>query len=233
MGRKQRVMPWHRGRPAASFSDYLRELQKVELLRRNEEADLWREYRQAGSAESRLRLIEAYQPLVFKIVMHMRPPEPLLMDLIQEGAVGLIEAVERFDPGRQVRFPTFATYRIRGRVLNALDRVRVEVSLDHVMGMADDLSPVASLADPAAAAEMGGVENRSVLDSALAAIGRLPPRERAVMEAVVTAKEARMIARELRISLSHFYRLQKQATTRLRTILGLEAMHQPRHASGY
>ncbi len=227
------MMRWRRAGTPASLADYLRELQKVELLRPEQEAALWGEYRLAGSAESRLRLIEAYQPLVFKIVMQMRPPEPLLMDLIQEGAVGLIEAVERFDPGRQVRFPTFATYRIRGRVLNALDRVKVEVSLDQVIGTAEDLSPLASLADPAAAAEIGGVEDRSVVESALAAIRRLPPRERAVMEAVVASREARTIARELHISLSHFYRLQKQATTRLRTILGLEPMHQPRHASGY
>ncbi len=215
------------------FSDYLRELQKVALLSPPEEAHHWEAFRSGGSSVSRLRLIEAYQPLVFKVVMQLRPPEPLLMDLIQEGAVGLIEAVERFDPDRGVRFSTFASFRIRGRALNALDRVRIEISLDQVMAAADDPSPLARLADPDAALALAVVEDRAVVDRVLAAIEALPPRERQVLEAVVNSREPRHIARELQISLSHFYRLQKQALEHLRTVLGLEAMHRPQRATGY
>jgi RNA polymerase sporulation-specific sigma factor len=215
------------------FEDYLRELQKVALLRPAEEAEHWQMYRHGGKGSSRLRLIEAYQPLVFKVVMQLRPPEPLLMDLIQEGAVGLIEAVERFDPDRGVRFSTFASYRIRGRVLNALDRIRNEVSLDQVLAEREDQLPLAHLADPAAAAVLAGIEDRAVVEHALAVIEQLPPRERAVLKALVGAMEPRRTAQELRISLSHFYRLQKQATDHLRAIMGLERMHQPQRASGY
>lgn len=220
------------GNPAV-FYDYLRELQKVALLTPSEEAHHWEAFRAGGNSASRLRLIEAYQPLVFKVVMQLRPPEPLLMDLIQEGAVGLIEAVERFDPDRGVRFSTFASYRIRGRALNALDRVRIEVSLDQVLAAGDEPSPLARLADPDAALALAVVEDRTVVDRILAAIEALPPRERRVLEAVVNAREPRHIARELQISLSHFYRLQKQALEHLRTVLGLEAMHRPQRASGY
>ena len=215
------------------FAEYLRELQKVALLRPSEEADLWRGFRRGGDATSRARLIEAYQPLVFKVVMQLRPPGPLLMDMIQEGSVGLIESVERFDPERGVRFSTFASYRIRGRVLNALDRIRTDVSLDQVLALTDEGSPLAGLADPAAASDLSGVEDRVLLQHVLAVIDRLPPRERAVLAAVAGAREPRRIARELHISLSHFYRLQKQATEHLLAILRLEGMHQPQRASGY
>lgn len=220
------------GNPAV-FSDYLRELQKVELLTPAEEAHHWEAFRVRGNSASRLRLIEAYQPLVFKMVMQLRPPEPLLMDLIQEGAVGLIEAVERFDPDRGVRFSTFASYRIRGRVLNALDRIRVEVSLDQALAAGDDPSPLARLADPDAALALAVVEDRAMVGRILAAIEALPMREQRVLEAVVNAREPRHIARELQISLSHFYRLQKQALEHLRTVLGQEPMHRPQGASGY
>jgi RNA polymerase sporulation-specific sigma factor len=215
------------------FADYLRELQKVELLAPSAEAALWHAYRHGSDGGCRLRLIEAYQPLVFKVVMSLRPPEPLLMDFIQEGAVGLIESVERFDPDRGVRFSTFATYRIRGRVLNALDRIRPDVSLDQVIAAGDEQAPLQSLADPAAASVLAGVEDRAAVRHVLETIERLPPRERAVLRAIVGAQPPRRVAGELRISLSHFYRLQKQATEHLRTLLGFEAMHQPQRASGY
>lgn len=215
------------------FADYLRELQHVVLLRSDEEAALWRAYRRGGDRGSRQRLIESYQPLVFKVVMHLRPPEPLTMDLIQEGLVGLIEAVERFDPDRGVRFSTFATYRIRGRVLNALDRVRIEISLDQVLAAGEDLSLLERLADDRAAGDLGAVEDRALLDAVTALIARLPARERAVLAAVVAAREPRAAAADLRISLSHFYRLQKQATERLRALLRAETMHQTQRAPGY
>lgn len=214
------------------FDQYLRELQKVALLAPDEEAAHWRAYRQGASANSRVRLIEAYQPLVFKVVMHVRPPEALLMDLIQEGAVGLIEAVERFDHERGVRFSTFASYRIRGRVLNALARIRTEVSLDQALA-GEEPSPLGRLADPLAASMLTAVENRVMAQHVLAMIAQLPPREQAVLKALVDAQEPRRIARDLRISLSHFYRLQKRATEHLRALVGLDGVHQPRGASGY
>ncbi|MDR7418819.1 MAG: sigma-70 family RNA polymerase sigma factor [Armatimonadota bacterium] len=215
------------------FDDYVRDLQKVVLLGPAEEAALWHTYRHNGDRTSRQRLIEAYQPLVFKVVMSLRPPEPLLMDLIQEGAVGLIESVERFDPDRGVRFSTFASYRVRGRVLNALDRIRPEVSLDQALAASDEHARLPSLADPAAASVLAAVEDRALVEHVLATIDRLPERERAVLRAMVGARPPRRVADELHISLSHFYRLQKQATERLRHLLGLDHMHQPQRASGY
>ncbi len=211
----------------------MRELQKVSLLAPSEEAHHWEAFKVRGDPASRLRLIEAYQPLVFKVIMQLRPPEQLLMDLIQEGAVGLIEAVERFDPDRGVRFSTFASYRIRGRALNALDRVRVEISLDEVAAASDDPASLTRLADPDADLALAVVEDHDAVERVLAAIEMLPPRERHVLESVVRSREPRHIAQELRISLSHFYRLQKQALEHLRKVLGVEVMHRPHRVTGY
>lgn len=213
------------------LADYLRELQHVVLLDPADEADLWRAYRRRGERAARQRLIEAYQPLAFKVVMQLRPPAPMVMDLIQEGLVGLIEAVERFDPERGVRFSTFAAYRIRGRALNALDRVWPEVSLDQVLG--DEVAPLARLVDPAAASALADVEDRALVQAAARVVAQLSPRERLVLAAVIGLGEPRQIAMDLRISLSHFYRLQKQAVERLRALLGLAGVHQPQRASGY
>ena len=214
------------------FADYLRELQKVDLLTAEDERLHWQRYRRGGDVESRLRLIEAYQPLVFKVVMQVHPPDPVVMDMIQEGTVGLIEAVERFDHERRVRFSTFATYRIRGRVLNSLRRDHhLEYSLDQeVQG---DVPLGARLADPASDEALASVEDQAVLTQVREVIDGLPARERTILHAIyVEAREPRNVAAELRISLSHFYRLQKQAISRMRRLV-LDQAHQPGGAHGY
>ena len=201
------------------FAEYLRELQKVALLRPDEEAGLWRAYKGRGDAGCRARLIESYQPLVFKVAMHLRLREEIVMDMIQEGTIGLIEAVERFDPARGVRFSTFATYRIRGRILNALQRDRPVASAEGLSG-ATETSAWGRIQDLDAAACLASVEDAVVIEQVLAAIERLPHRERQILRATfLNEEEPRRIAGDLRISLSHFYRLQKQALQRIQAHL--------------
>ena len=201
------------------YAEYLRELQKVALLRPDEEAGLWQAYKGRGDAGSRARLIESYQPLVFRVAMHLRLREEVVMDMIQEGTIGLIEAVERFDPARGVRFSTFATYRIRGRILNALQRDRPVASAEGLSGGAET-SAWGRVQDLDAAACLASVEDAVVIEQVLAAIERLPHRERQILRATfLKEEEPRQIAGDLRISLSHFYRLQKQALQRIQAHL--------------
>jgi RNA polymerase sporulation-specific sigma factor len=198
------------------LKEYLRDLHTVELLRPADEAQCWRAYKRRGDRRSRARLIEAYQPLVFKVAMSLHLREPVLMDMIQEGTVGLIQAVERFDPRRGVRFSTFATYRIRGRILNALRRELGRPQPD-VEDAADSLARVA---DGAAADALASVEDALLVRQIVSAIGGLPARERRIVSgAFLAAEEPARIADELKISLSHFYRLQQQGLRRIREML--------------
>lgn len=218
--------------PTPVLTRYLQELQKVHLLTPDEERLLWHRFRVEGDADCRLRLIEAYQPLVFKVVMQLRPPDGVLLDMLQEGTVGLIEAVERFDPRRGVRFSTYATYRIRGRVLNALRRSGpVEYSLEQ--DGPDDLPLATRLADPDSDQALADVEDEAVLDRVRRAIDELPAREAAIVRGTyLESRDARWLARELRISLSHVYRLHRQALERMRALVGLD-VHTEGDAAGY
>lgn len=194
------------------LNEYLRELHKVALLSPEDEARRWRAYKRHHDLRSRARLIEAYQPLVFKVAMAMRLREAVLMDMIQEGTVGLIQAVERFDPTRGVRFSTFATYRIRGRILNALQRERRRAADAEDATEACDRLP-----DQAAADALASVEDAVLVRQIVSAIDGLPARERRILRgAFLLAEEPSRIADELKISLSHFYRLQQQALRRIR-----------------
>lgn len=214
------------------LADYLKELQQVALLDADEERGHWERFRRDADGRSRARLIEAYQPLVFKVVMQVRPPDGLLMDMIQEGTLGLIEAVERFDHARGIRFSTFATYRIRGCVLNALRRLRPrEYSLD--TERQGEATLAASLPDPHTEAALLSIEDDALFTQVRDAIERLPERQRAILRATyLEARQPRSVASELQISLSHFYRLHKDAVKGLRRLVWDE-MHHTGGETGY
>jgi RNA polymerase sigma factor for flagellar operon FliA len=85
--------------------------------------DLWAEFIATRRSELRDALITAYAPLARFVVGRLGiPPTNLLdtEDLISYGMIGLINAVDRFDPERGVRFEAFATPRIRGAVIDQL-----------------------------------------------------------------------------------------------------------------
>ena len=139
------------------------------------------------------------------------------MDMIQEGTVGLIEAAERYDPARGARFSTYAAYRIRGRILNALHRERAPAAAGGLQTLPEAL--LERLQDPGAEDSLAHVEDAVVVEQVVAAIDRLPSRERRILHAFFRKEEPRRIAGELRISLSHLYRLQKQAVQRIQAHL--------------
>jgi RNA polymerase nonessential primary-like sigma factor len=98
---------------------YLREIGKARLLTAEEEISLTRAARN-GCVASRQRMIESNLRLVVKVARaYIRRGLPLL-DLIEEGNLGLIRAVEKFDPDRGCRFSTYATWWIRQSVERAI-----------------------------------------------------------------------------------------------------------------
>lgn len=85
--------------------------------------DLWQRYRTAGDLDARERLILAYAPLVKFVAGRMSSGLPAHIDeadLISYGLLGLIGAVERFDPRRDIKFETYAVSRIKGSIIDEL-----------------------------------------------------------------------------------------------------------------
>ena len=85
--------------------------------------DLWRRYKDDGDQGARERLVLAYAPLVKYVAGRMSSGLPAHVeeaDLISYGLLGLISAIERFDPGREIRFETFAITRIKGSIIDEL-----------------------------------------------------------------------------------------------------------------
>jgi RNA polymerase sigma factor (sigma-70 family) len=98
---------------------YLQEISRVKLLTAEQEQDLARRV-QAGDAEAERRLVEANLRLVVKIARRYLHRGLSLLDLIEEGNVGLLHAARKFRPDRGTRFSTYATWWIRQAVVRAL-----------------------------------------------------------------------------------------------------------------
>jgi RNA polymerase sigma factor for flagellar operon FliA len=85
--------------------------------------DLWRRYKDDGDRTARERLVVAYSPLVKFVAGRLGAGLPSHVDdadLISYGLMGLIGAIERFEPERGIKFETFAMTRIRGAIIDEL-----------------------------------------------------------------------------------------------------------------
>jgi RNA polymerase sporulation-specific sigma factor len=177
-------------------------------MEREKESALW-ERRRAGDPDAREELIVAYRPLVFWLAGKFRVSFPLRQDLIQEGMVALIGAVDRFDPRRDLRFTTYAYHRVRGQMINLLDRSERRAPLP-----VDSESLFLLASEP----EFADEERRDVAES----IARLEGKEAAVVAALFfDGKRPAEVADEQKMDVSHVYRLRRSAIARIREWLGL------------
>ena len=211
-----------KGGATVRLQEYLAEVTKIVLLEPDEERALWIGFKQRGEMDCRRRLIEQYQPLVVKALSRWRGSnEALLMDLVQEGTIGLIEAVENFDPDRGVAFSLYAIHRIRGRMLNYLEKENKtrQLSLDTPCTEAEGMTVADTLADLALpVAEIA--EQNFLLEQMRYAMDRLPLKERLALSGVLLEeREPGQVASSLQISPSHLSRLQKQGIRRIRGML--------------
>lgn len=102
---------------ADSFTRYLSEIRRYPLLTREQEQHFAEAFYVGGDVEAGRKLVTGNLRLVVKIALEYRRAWAQVMDLVQEGNIGLAEAVKRFDPYRGVRFSSFARYWIRALIL--------------------------------------------------------------------------------------------------------------------
>lgn len=102
-----------------SIQMYLREIGKIPLLTAEEETDLARR-KERGDKDAERRMIEANLRLVVSIAKKFVGKQLSLLDLIQEGNIGLFRAVKKFDYRKGYKFSTYATWWIRQAVTRAL-----------------------------------------------------------------------------------------------------------------
>ncbi|MBK8941874.1 MAG: RNA polymerase factor sigma-32 [Polyangiaceae bacterium] len=96
---------------------YLREIQRYPLLTPEQEQKMTRHYVDTQDVQTAARLVTANLRLVVKLAYEYRRAYKNIMDLIQEGNIGLMQAVKRYDPYRGVKLSSYAAWWIRAYIL--------------------------------------------------------------------------------------------------------------------
>ena len=175
------------------------------------EKNLWR-LCLAGNMEAREELIVSYRPLVFWIAgkIHVNDSE-LKQDMIQEGMLALINAVDKFEPEREFKFSTYAYHKIHGQIINMLERGEKKAPLpvpDEVLAIAEE-----TYEDENANEDWLGVAQ---------SISKLEGREAEIVSALFfEGKKPKEVAKEKKLDVSHVYRLRRTAISKIRTWLCL------------
>ncbi|NLI96119.1 MAG: sigma-70 family RNA polymerase sigma factor [Synergistaceae bacterium] len=172
------------------------------------EAVLW-DLLAEGDERAREELILGYRSLVFWLARKLQVSPSRFPDLVQEGTLALITAVDHFDRKRNIKFITYAYYRIRGAMVNFLQRVEAKAPLP-----VEEMDIVAG--DPF---EPEAEDWRLSLQEGLE---RLSSRESEIIEALlVQGRRAKEIANEKGIDVSQIYRIQRKGLAKLRAWFGV------------
>lgn len=122
---------------SSPVSQYLREIGEIPLLNSEQEYQLAKRMRE-GDVEARNRLIEANLRLVVNVAKHYSGGNLSLLDLIQEGNLGLLHAAEKFDLDMGCRFSTYATCWIKQYVVRSMGEqgrcIRIPVYMMELIG---------------------------------------------------------------------------------------------------
>lgn len=153
---------------------YLNELRKYPLMTREEERNTAIKAFDENDLEARQKLVTANLRLVVKIAMDYRTTSIPLLDLIQEGNAGLVQAVNRFNPYRDVKLSTYSAWWIRAYILKFLMDNKSLVRMGtteaqrrlffKLRSEAQKLYARTQKFDPKLLAERIGVEQQDVID---------------------------------------------------------------------
>lgn len=103
--------------PRDALSQYMSEIRRYPILTREEEHDLAVKFVEEGDTDAAYKLVTSNLRLVVMIAREYQRAFHNLLDLVQEGNVGLMEAVQKFDPYRGVRLPSYAVWWIRAYII--------------------------------------------------------------------------------------------------------------------
>lgn len=236
------------GGNAGSLQRYLNSIRRYELLTKSGEFRVATASR-AGIEKARKDLVEANLRLVVKLAMDYRHARIGLDDLIAEGNLGLIEAAARFDPGRGVRFASYASWWIRKFLIQAIDRQAHQtttparrpseelpeperpmprreriLSFDDFMQTSGDRHILETIASGTAVDPRDVVLERQLAQALTGILPRMPALERSILAAHYglngePPRTLQQIGKELSLTRERVRQIEQRAIARARRLL--------------
>jgi len=214
-----------------ALQSYLKTIRRYKLLTQSGEYRL-AVASQEGVELAKKQMVEANLRLVVHLAKEYRHTRVALEDLIAEGNLGLIEAVNRFDPDRGVRFVAYAAWWIRKYMLQAVDRQshRASTRRPRILSFAEfmrdssDAQVLERVADESAE-DPENVALERQLESALQSVlHRLPAREREILSSHFgldgrPPRSLKEIGREIDLTRERVRQIELRAFDRVRRLL--------------
>jgi RNA polymerase sigma-32 factor len=105
---------------STGFDHFLSQVRKIDALSPQKEYELAVKYKESGDRDAAHELVVSHLPLVVKIAFRYRHYKLPVQDLVQEGTIGLMKALMRFDPYKGYRFASFAIWWVKAYVKNSI-----------------------------------------------------------------------------------------------------------------
>lgn len=208
---------------------YLRDISRYQPLTQEQEQTLAEQVR-AGNQQARNQLIEAYLILPVNIARQNLRPDVELMDLIQEGNIGLIKAVDMFDPTQGHRLTTLAFYWINKHIQRFLDNEPDDlVSLDMevndgaaILLLSDTIEDKSTILGDPTIKHIDTVMEREEMQSKVREmLSRLPKREREVIRLLYGLDNYPVLSRK---EVAKIIGVREEQVSRIKT-RALDALH--------
>lgn len=214
------------------LESYLRDISRYQPITPEQELTLANLARQ-GDAEAREQLIHAHLLLVVNIARQYLRPQVEFLDLIQEGNIGLIKAVDMFDPAKGNRLSTLARFWVEKYILRFLrDEQEEIISLDteisesgEILLLSDTIADKATLLGDPSFKNIDSVMEHEELKELLAAqLVKLSPNEQEVLRLIFGLQGYPSMTREeiskvLNIQMDQISRIKTRALRRLKEMI--------------
>lgn len=208
---------------------YLQDISKYPQLSPQEELILAQRARQ-GDAEAREQLIHAHLPLVVRVAKIYMPPCDEMLDLIQEGNIGLIKAVDMFDPAQGNRLSTLAFYWINKHIQRFLhhepdDLVSLDMEIcdgSETLLLSDTIEDKGTILGGQTIPHIDAViEHEEMQRQVREMLSRLPKREREVLRLLYGVDNYPVLSRNevaqiIGVSLQYISRIRIDTLRRLK-----------------
>ena len=214
------------------LESYLRDISRYQPITLEQEQILAQAARQ-GDTEAREQLIHAHLLMVVNIARQYQRPDVEMLDLIQEGNIGLIKAVDMFDPAKGNRLSTLARFWVEKYILRFLRNEQEEIiSLDteisesgETLLLSDTIADKATLLGDPSFKNIDSVMEHEELKELLAAqLVKLSPNEQEVLRLIFGLQGYPSMTREeiskvLNIQMDQISRIKTRALRRLKEMI--------------